>query len=60
MSGASWSAIKAQKFSVGDKAPVGRQAAIPAATGEGDEEVINAIIAVLVAYGLVEEEMEES
>lgn len=49
--------IKAKKFVVGDdKEPVERQPAIPAATGTGDEAVINAIIATLVAFGLVEEE----
>lgn len=48
--------VKAEKFSVGDKEPVERQAAIAAATGTYSADVVNAIIAALVAYGLVEEE----
>lgn len=56
MAASSWSTVKVKKFGVGDADPVTTQAAITAATSTYDEDVINAIIAVLVAFGLVEEE----
>lgn len=48
--------VKAERFSVGDAEPVERQAAITAATATYDADVVNAIIAALVAFGLLAEE----
>jgi hypothetical protein len=56
----SWKWLRTKKFGV-DIAPVERQAAVAAPTGGSTTDAeartaINAVIAVLVAYGMVEEE----
>ena len=52
--------MRARKFAVGDAEPVGPQPHIPLAVGTGDEDVINAILDVLVKFGLIEEVYEGS